>query len=262
MALKKTKTIVFIHGLFMNPLSWKPWVTFFEGQGYHCYAPSYPFHDGLPADLKQNIHPDLGTLTFAGVIHRLCDFLDQLPEKPILIGHSMGGLAVQKLIEMNKGLAGICIDSAPPKGVFSFTWSFLKANIPTINPFKGDSVCYPDVSWFHYAFCHTMSLKETQAAYDTWVVPESRNIPRSSSGTDGKIDFSKPHAPLLFIAGELDKIIPASLNKKNYSAYRDPTSRRDFVVFAGRTHFICSQPDWEEVALYSINWIRSIQEPI
>lgn len=252
-------TIVFIHGLFMNPASWQSWIKFYETKDYKCYAPAYAYHEGNPADLRNNINHDLGKLTFGQVIDSLSAFIDKLPEKPILIGHSMGGLAVQKLIEMNKGVAGICIDPAPPKGVFSFKWSFLKANLPTINPLKGNSVCVPTVKWFHYAFCNTMTMEQTETEYNKFVVPESRNIPRTSTGKQGKIDFRKPHNPLLFIAGEKDHIIPSSLNRKNFEAYKDKNSKTDFKEFAGRTHYICGQENWEEVSNFINEWITSLK---
>ena len=254
-----SKTIVFIHGLFQNPNSWAEWQKYFEAKGYRCYAPAYPFHEGKADSLRKNINLELGKLTFAQVIDSLSAFIDSLPEKPILIGHSMGGLAVQKLIEFKKGVAGICIDAAPPKGIFSFKWSFLKANLPTINPLKGNSVCVPTLKWFHYAFCNTMTMEQTQIEYNKFVVPESRNIPRTSTGKQGKIDFNKPHSPLLFIAGEKDHIIPSSLNKKNFEAYRDKNSKTDFKEFAGRTHYICGQQNWEEVAAYINEWITSLK---
>ncbi len=251
------KTIVFIHGLFMNPISWEPWIQFYEAKGYKCNAPAYDYHEGNPASLRNTINPELGKLTFGQVIESIATFVNALPEKPILIGHSMGGLAVQKLLGMNLGVAGIAIDPAPPKGIFSLKRSFLKANLPTINPLKGNSICLPTVEWFHYAFCNTMTLEQTKIEYDKYVVPESRNIPRSSTKKDGKIDFNKPHAPLLIIAGEKDNIIPSSLNKKNYEAYKDKNSVTDFKEFAGRTHYICGQPNWEEVAIFISNWIKS-----
>src|SRR5664279_1579032 len=170
-----SKHIVFIHGLFMNPKSWENWTQYFETKGYICHLPAYPFHIGDPSDLRSNIDPSLGKLTFRQVVDGLAEFIDKLPEKPILIGHSMGGLAVQKLIEMDKGTSGVCIDTAPPKGVFSFKWSFLRANLQTINPLKGNSVCVPSLGWFHYAFCNTMTMEQTKVEYDKYVVPESRN---------------------------------------------------------------------------------------
>ena len=170
----------------------------------------------------------------------------------------MGGLAVQKLISMNKGFAGVSIDPAPPKGLNSFKWSFLKANLPTINPLKGNSVFLPGLEWFHYAFCNTMTIEQTQKAYNDYVVPESRNIARSSIRDDGKIDFKKPHNPLLIIAGEKDNIVPSSLNKKNYMAYKDKNSRTDFHEFGGRSHYICGQLQWEEVAGFVALWLDTL----
>jgi esterase/lipase len=170
----------------------------------------------------------------------------------------MGGLAVQKLIAINKGYAGVCIDSAPPKGIFTTSWSFLRGNLPTINPLKGNSVCLPGVEWFQYSFCNTMSIEETTVEYIKSVVPESRNIPRSSTKKDGYVDFRNPHNPLLFIAGEKDHLIPSLLNKKNFKAYKDKNSITDFMVFAGRTHYICGQCNWQEVAGYILNWLNKL----
>lgn len=256
--MTKSKTIVFIHGLFQNPLSWEEWWKYFEGNGYTCHTPAYPYHEGIPSELRKTISQNLKNLTFGQVVKSLSDFIDMLPEKPILIGHSMGGLAVQKLIAMGKGIAGVCIDTAPPKGIFSFSWSFLKANLSTINPLKGDSVCLPGVKWFQYAFCNTMSMEEASVEYDKFLVPESRNIPRSSTGKDGYIDFKSPHNPLLFIAGEKDHIIPSSLNKKNFEAYKNVGSIKEFREFPDRTHYICGQKNWQEVAGFILNWVNNL----
>ncbi|MCX6180330.1 MAG: alpha/beta hydrolase [Bacteroidetes bacterium] len=256
--MSSSKTIVFIHGLFMNPTSWEEWIKFYEAKGYTCYAPAYACHSGEPKSLRNKIDISLGGLTFDQVMDSLVLFIDKLPEKPILIGHSMGGLAVQKLINLGKGVAGICIDSAPPKGIFSLKWSFLKANLPVINPLKGNSVFIPTTKWFQYAFCNTMTIEQTQVELEKFVVPESRNIPRSVTGKAGEIDFKKPHQPLLMIAGEKDNITPSSLNKKNYEAYKDLNSKIDFKEFPGRTHYICGQDNWQEVATYINAWIVSL----
>ena len=103
-----------------------------------------------------------------------------------------------------------------------------------------------------------MTIEETKKAYDMYVVPESRNIPRSTTGKDGTIDFKAPHTPLLFIAGEKDNIIPSSLNKKNFNAYADISGKKDFKEFPDRTHFIASQKGWEEVAEFCEKWIREV----
>ncbi|MCK9639258.1 MAG: hypothetical protein M0R39_05055 [Prolixibacteraceae bacterium] len=132
-----SKTIVFIHGLFMNPKSWEAWITFFESKGYKCYAPAYAFHEGEPAHLRNNIEPGLGNVILRQIIDRTVQFIDKLPEKK-------------------------------------------------------------------------------------------------------------------------DHIIPSTLNKKNFEAYNDQNSKIDFKEFPNRTHYICGQPDWEEVAEYIDSWIANL----
>jgi pimeloyl-ACP methyl ester carboxylesterase len=253
--MARTKTVVFIHGLFQNPLSWDRWIQYFANLGYTCHAPAYPFHSGDPAELRKNIPSGLRRLTFGQAVDSLSSVIDSLSEPPVLIGHSMGGLAVQELVSLNRGAAGICIDTAPPKGIISLRWRFLKANLPVINPLKGNTPCVPSVEWFHNAFCNSMTFEQARKEYDMFVVPESRNIPRSSVWTDGAVDFKKPHVPLLFIAGGNDNIIPLALNARNYRVYKDPDSKRDFKEFPGRTHYICRQDGWEDVAAYTAKWI-------
>ena len=243
----------------MNSKSWGEWATYFEGQGFSCHTPDYPFHSGDPTALRANPPKGLESLRFETVLETLAQQIAALPEKPILIGHSMGGLFVQKLVALGLAEAGICIDSAPPSGIIVLDWTFLKVNLPVINPLKGKTVCNPSVQWFHQAFCNTMTLADTEVAFQHFVVPESRMIPRQISGRVGKIDFKKPHAPLLFIAGEKDTIIPAALNRKNANAYKSSASVVDFKLFKGRSHFICGQKSWEEVAETVLSWIQDIK---
>ncbi|TWI97551.1 alpha-beta hydrolase superfamily lysophospholipase [Mucilaginibacter frigoritolerans] len=252
----KSKTIVFIHGLFVNPESWEAWKAYFEAKGYKCYTPANPYHEGNPADLRKNIDPRLAKVNFEDVVNNIAKLIDSLPEKPILIGHSMAGLVVQKLISMNKGAAGVCIDGAAPVGIITLKWSFWNANLPAINPLKGHSVFIPTQKWFYYAFCNTMTRAESDKVFDEIAVPESRSIPRGTLKSFAKIDLKKPHNPLLIIAGEKDHIVPPSLNLKNFKAYKDTSSVITFKEFKGRSHYIVGEPNWQEVAGYVYNWLN------
>jgi pimeloyl-ACP methyl ester carboxylesterase len=256
--MQQSKTIVFIHGLFVNPKSWQDWKSYFEAKGYTCYTPANPFHEGDPAQLRKNINPNLAIVNFEDVINNLVEFIDALPEKPIIIGHSLAGLAVQKLISMDKAVAGIAIDGAAPQGIITTEWSFWKSNFPVINFFKGNSVFEPNKKWFHYAFCNTMTRIESDKVFDQYVVPESRNIPRGTLKSFAKIDLKKPHNPLLIIAGEKDHIVPASLNKKNFKAYKDLKSITEYKEFKGRGHYTCGELGWQNVADHILNWLDRI----
>ncbi len=252
----RSKTIVFVHGLFVNPESWAEWKTYFEAKGYKCYTPANPFHEGNPSNLRKQINSDLAKVDFEDVVNNIVKLIDTLPEKPIVIGHSLAGLVVQKLVSMDKVAVGVCIDGASPQGIVTTKWSFWKVNGAVVNPFKGNSVFEPNKKWFHYAFCNTMTRAESDIVFDKYVVPESRNIPRGTLKSFAKIDFKKPHLPLLFIAGEKDHCVPASLNRKNFNAYKDTNSIKEFKEFKGRGHFICGEPNWQEVAEYILNWLN------
>lgn len=256
----KTKTIVFIHGLFVNNTSWSEWKSYFENKGFTVYSPANPGHEGDPVQLKKNIHPQLTKTGFKDVVMNIASFIDTLPEKPIVVGHSLAGLVVQKLIEMDKAVAGISIDGAPPKNVFA-PWATIKVVFPVVNFFKGSSPFLGSRDWYHHAFFNNYSKQESDKLYDQIAVPESRRIARDTLLTSfAKVDFSKPHNPLLFIGGEKDNIFPSAFTKKIAGSYKDRNSITDFKAFPGRSHFICGEAGWQEVADHVINWIDKVNK--
>ncbi len=253
-----SKTIVFTHGLFVNPESWQQWKRYFESKGYTCHTPANPYHEGKPADLRSNINPGLGKVGFEDTVMNVVRHIDTLPEKPIVIGHSLGGLTVMKLVELNKAVAGISIDGAAPKNIFP-PFQTVKVMFPVINFLKGNSVFNTNKRWFHKAFASTLTREESDKVFDRIAVPESRNIPRHTLYKSfADINLRDAHNPLLFIGGEKDNIIPASLTKKIATAYKDKNSISDYRIFEGRSHYICGQDGWQEVAGYILNWLNKI----
>ncbi|CAN5422399.1 alpha/beta fold hydrolase [soil metagenome] len=237
--------ILFVHGMYMNAHSWMPWIARATQRGLVATAVSWPFHQGEPEERREHIDPRLGRLTFGVVLAALKAHIDDMPEHPILIGHSIGGLVVQKLLNDGYGRAGVAISSAPPLGVLSLAPEFLKANWPHLNPLKGDRPIVMTKERFHYTFCNTMTRDESDAAYESYVVPESRNVPRTTLTRQASVDFSRDHVPLLLIAGDSDHLTPAAMIKRNAQRYELVV---DVHEFPHRSHFICNQDGWEEVA--------------
>ncbi len=253
----QSKTILFIHGMYMTPLCWEKWVEYFQAKGYRCLAPAWPGRDQPMEALRQSGRDSpLSQLTLNDILNHLTEIIQALNEKPVLIGHSMGGLIVQLLVQRDLAAAGVAIDSAPPQGVITPSWSFLKSNWPHINPFAPQNEpVQMSLARFQYAFVNALPLAEQRAAYERYVVPESRRVPAQSLTGVAHIDFARPHAPLLLIAGSADHIIPAALNRSNYARYHHSPSVTDFKEFAGRTHFIIGQANWEEVAASVQQWL-------
>lgn len=249
--------ITFIHGMFLNSKSWEKWVTWFQERGYTCEVPAWPFHSGDPAEIRRQPPWELGTLGLATVHSFYRDFLKSKQEHSILIGHSMGGLLVQKLVAEGLARAGVCICPAAPNKMLSFDWGFLRNGASITNPFAGDEPYEMTEALFHQNFGNTMSERDSAAAFAKYAMPESRKVLRDLMGAEGTVDVEIPHVPLLFVAAEKDEVIPASLVKRNSLAYTDERSHRECVEFSSRGHFICGQDGWEEVALGISNWLDS-----
>jgi len=247
--------LVFIHGMYLNAASWGDWMPVAESRGYAPHALSWPFHEGDPAALRARIDPDLGRLTFGEVISSLAGRIAELPEKPVLIGHSVGGAAVQKLIDLGLARAGVAISPAPPQGVLAASPTFLRANFPHVNPFAGNRPIRMTADRFAYTFGNTMPRVASDAAFQRFVVPESRNVPRSLLTRQARIDPAAPHAQLLMIAGDQDHLVPLPLVKRNAARYHDPVGVR---VIEGRGHFLCNQDGWEGVAGIAFDWLDSV----
>ncbi len=92
-----TTNIVFIHGMFQNSKSWASWQTYFENLGFATSAPSWPYHEGEPAELRRNPPQGLGELHLRTVIDEFAGLVRALPDKPVVVGHSVGGLIAQEL---------------------------------------------------------------------------------------------------------------------------------------------------------------------
>jgi len=254
------KNIVFIHGMFQNPKSWEKWIAYFSEKGYTCIAPAWLLHQGVPADLRTFPPEGLGDLQLTTIVNEMERVVNSLPEKPILIGHSVGGLIVQLLVQKGMAEMGVPISSVAPNAMLAFDWGFMKNSALIANPFKGNEPFYTDLESFHESFCNTMSMEETHKAFEETATHDSRNVLRDCMGEAGHIDTELPHAPLLFIGGEEDEIIPYELNRRNAEAYTDEGSIVDFKAFPNRGHWICGQPGWEEVAAYVSEWLTAHEE--
>lgn len=250
------KTIVFIHGMFQNPKSWEKWMGYFTERGYNCIAPAWPAHEGEPAELRRNIPEELGDLRLETIVEKMESVITSLSEQPIVIGHSVGGLITQLLSAKNMISLGVPVSSVAPNAMLAFDWDFFKNSMSIANPFKGDEPFFTTPESFHASFCNSLTKAEAKAEYEQTATHDSRNVLRDCMMEPGRIDLDMPHVPMLFIAGAEDKIIPAELVEKNSKAYSDTTTAIDYKNFEGRSHYICNEPGWEEVASFVHQWIE------
>ncbi len=255
------KTVVFITGCFVGQNCWDTWQARFRERGYRTVVEPWPFKDAMPAELRSRHplgNPGLSSVTLRALTDHYASIVKALPEKPILIGHSMGGLITQILVNRDLAAAGVAIHPVPPQGIVPFELSFYRAGWKGLGLFTSLKKTFMmSFNNWQYAFTNGMSLEEQRSTYMAFAIPESKRVNRGALTSAAKVDFKKAHAPLLITAGDTDHIIPATLNHRNYKGYRQrEDSVVDFQSFPGRNHFVLGQPTWQEDADYILSWLE------
>ena len=255
---KQTNTVLFITGAFMHNSCWDEWKLYFEGKGYKTIAPPWPHKNASAEDLR-NCHPsaEIASNRLSALVDHYAEIIKQLPEKPILIGHSIGGLFVQLLLQRGLGTLGVAIHSVPPQGIFTFKFSFLKAGWGPLGFFTSAKKSFlMSFRQWQYAITNGMDCAQQKESYYKFALPESKLVVRDTITKAAKVNFQNPHAPLLLTSGSDDHSIPASLNYSNYKKYKHSNSITDYQEFKGRNHFVLGQPTWKEDADYILGWIK------
>ncbi|MFD8141950.1 alpha/beta hydrolase [Streptomyces sp. NPDC059708] len=258
-------TVVLIHGLWMTPLSWEHWAAHYERRGLKVVTPGYPGiapgTAGVEA-LRADPSP-LAGLGVREVFDHLAEVIGALGTRPVIMGHSFGGAFAQLLVGAGYGAAGVSIDGAAVKGVKALPFSEIKATFPVLrNPANRSRAVPITEKEFHYAFTNNLTPQESKAVYDRYVVPMSGRIlfqggfanltPHAATA----YDFTNgDRAPLLFISGGHDNILPPAVQRENYEKNAEHSRAvTAYRLFEGRSHYTCGEEGWEAVADLALDW--------
>lgn len=255
----KTKTILFVTGAFVSNSCWDDWKTYFYSKGYETHAPAWPYKDAPAAELRARRpnDTDLAHLTLDELVDHYVKIAASFPEKPIVIGHSLGGLITQILVNKDLAAAAVAIHPVPPQGVFPYEFSFLKAGWKALGFLTSlDKTYLMSFEDWQYAFVNGMPLEYQKEQYEKLTIPESKRVARGGLTSAAHVDFEKSHPPLLITAGSEDNIIPPHLNHRNFERYKKNGSVLEYREFEGRNHNVLGQPIlWKEDADYILDWI-------
>jgi pimeloyl-ACP methyl ester carboxylesterase len=256
-----TDTIVLIHGFWVTPRSWEDWITHYEGRGYRVLAPAYPGFEVEVEALNADPTP-IEQITVPAIIEHLEDVVGGLDRPPFLIGHSAGGVFTQILLDHGFGAAGVAINSAPTEGVKVVPLSQLKATFPVLkNPANRHKAVGLTPEQWHYAFTNTFSEDVSRRLYDRYHIPASGHIFWGSAlanihpgRDDNWVDYhNEARAPLLFISGTEDHLMPPSIQRSNAKHYKADGTVTEVKEFEG-PHLLPSRDGWQEVADYALDW--------
>ena len=255
--------VMFVHGLWLLPSSWDRWGTLFEEAGYVALSPGWPDDPETVAEAKAN--PEV----FAGKsIGEVADHYDEvvrrLTRKPIIVGHSFGGLLTQILAGRGLAAAAVAIDPAPFRGVLPLPFSALKSASPVLgNPANYTRAVPLTYDQFRFGFANAVSEDEAKELYETFAVPTSGQplfqaaAANINPWTEAKVDTKNPErGPLLIISGERDNTVPWSIANASFKRQKANEGVTEITEMKNRGHALVIDSGWREVAETALAFVR------
>jgi non-heme chloroperoxidase len=255
--------VVFIHGLWLLASSWDRWKDVFEDAGFAPIAPQWP--DDPESVAEANANPDtFAHKTVGEIADHMEEVIVQLNQKPVVIGHSFGGLLTQIVAGRGRSRASVAIDPGPFRGVLPLPLSALKAASPVIaNPLNRGRAVSLTLGQFRFAFANVVSESEAKELYEHFAVPGS-GVPLFQAAfanvnpwTEAKVNRRTPNrGPLLIIDGERDNTLPLSMARAAYRLQKKNGGITEFVTIPNRGHSLVIDSGWREVADTSLAFVR------
>jgi non-heme chloroperoxidase len=255
--------VVFIHGLWLLPSSWDRWATVFEENGYTALTPGWP--DDPDTVEEANAHPEVfAHKTVGAVVDHYAGIIEKLDEKPVVIGHSFGGLLTQILAGRGLSAASVAIDPAPFRGVLPLPVSALKSASPVLsNPANRNRAVPLTYEQFRYAFANAVSEDEAKELYETYAVPASgAPIFQAASAnlnpwSEVKVNSKNPdRGPLLIISGEKDHTVPWAIANSSYKKQKRNQGVTEIAEIPGRGHALTIDNGWRDVADTALAFVQ------
>jgi alpha-beta hydrolase superfamily lysophospholipase len=256
--------VVFIHGLWLHSTSWEPWAELFRAAGYEPILPEWPGVPDTVAEAREHPETQAG-VGFDEIVEHHAQVVSSLPEPPVLIGHSFGGLVVMSLLDRGLGRAGVAIDPAQIRGVFRTPPAQLASALPVLrNPANRKRAVSLTSAQFRSSFGNALPEEESARLHEQWTIPGpgrplfqaafANAVPKSRAAT--AVDTHKAdRAPLLIMSGGEDRTVPDSITRAAYKMYGKSAAVTEFREFPDRGHSLTVDSGWRDIAQAALDWL-------
>jgi non-heme chloroperoxidase len=256
--------VVFVHGLWLLSSSWQPWRDLFEDNGYATLAPGWPDDPDTVAEARE--HPEaFAKKMVAQVTDHYLAAIARLDKRPVVIGHSFGGLIAQKIAGEGVAEVTVSIDNAPFKGVLPLPVSALKSASPVLtNPAninRGVSLTFEQ---FRYGWANSLEEAEARELFETYHVPaagaplfQAATANFNPFGGETHVDSKNPdRGPLLIIGGENDNTVPPAITGASYKIQSKNPGVTEEITIPGRGHSLTIDHGWRTVADEALAFVQ------
>jgi pimeloyl-ACP methyl ester carboxylesterase len=244
--------LLFVHGAWHGAWCWEEnFLPYFAQAGYHSHALDLRGH-GKSGEADR--------LRWTSISHYVSDVrqvVERFEETPILIGHSMGGLVVQKYLESDTKIpAAVLLASVPPGGVIRTTLNiamqhpiaFLKANATMkLYPIVGTPQLTREAFFsadMHETKVRTYYQRIQNESYRAFLDMMLFNLPRPR----------RVKTPMLVLGAANDTIFSVKEVKASAKAYRTEAE-----IFNDMAHDMMLEAGWQSVADRILEWLEECE---
>jgi pimeloyl-ACP methyl ester carboxylesterase len=246
--------LLFVHGAYSSAKLWAPYfLPFFAEVGYDAHALSLRGH-GASEGRERLAHTRLRD--YAEDVVQVCH---ELGEWPVLIGHSMGGLVVQKVLNDHPVPAAVLMASAPPHGLLPSMLGAAVFNPRVFQQMSFLQVLGPGAASIDGARRALFRPDTTDEEIRTLLPaaePGGLRVMLDMMGFDLPPSSPRRDVPVLVLGGEEDACIAIAAVEQTARAFGT-----EAVLFKGMPHAMMLDREWRTVAEHILSWLDTILAP-
>ncbi|MFD6443889.1 alpha/beta hydrolase [Promicromonospora sp. NPDC060204] len=263
MSATAPRTVLFIPGLWIHSSSWGPWAHLYEQAGFTPVVEGWP-GEGATPDATRRTPAALNDVGLDRVTDHYAQLIEQLPDAPLVVGHSFGGVVAQKLLARGLASQAVAVDPGPIKGVTKLPFAQIRSALPVVKSKKNRARTVALTrSQFRFGFGNAISRTESDELFAKWTIPgpgrplfeatEANKTPQSPAEVNTRL---ADRGPLLIIGGGKDHTVPEAVTRQEFELYDTPAAT-DYKAFADRGHSLVFDSGWKQIATYTLDWVHT-----
>jgi non-heme chloroperoxidase len=239
--------VLCLHGLFAGSWVFEGLLPLLAGRGYPSAALSFRGHPpSAPV-------PEMGRVSIGDYVADATEAARALG-RPIVIGHSLGGLVAQALASQGLVRAAVLIDAAPPRGIPVLTKPLVARMTRYLPALLASRPFLPRAKDLDALVLNRVPVAERAAARERLVADSGRAARQAALGTYA-VPKRSVRVPLLVVTGEDDRFIPLEVARRIARRYDAP-----LLVARGHGHFLLAEPGWREQVRVVLDWLDALPD--